>query len=96
MKTINLTFIPTTTVIDGEGCQKEVPHVIEYPAALFVAEQLEARTSTVNPLLEYTVAQSLRKSGTIMISEVDAAYIAEIIIALPIDNKLKGQILEVF
>ena len=96
MKKINLHFTPKIKIIDGKNNEIEVPHIIDYTVSQYVAEQLEARTSTENPLLEYEVAQSLRNTGSAELSLEDAEYIKSIIVELPIDNMLKGQVLEVF
>lgn len=85
-------------MVDGENGTKEeadMPHIIDYSLAQFVAEKLEERMTTDNPLLEYRIAQSLRKTGTVELIEPEVAYLSNIIIHLPIDNLLKGQILEV-
>lgn len=85
-------------MVDGENGTKveaETPHIIDYSLAQFVAEQLEERTTNHNPLLEYRIAQSLRKTSTVELNEQEADYLSSIIVQLPIDNLLKGQILDV-
>lgn len=90
----NLDKIPTIQRM-VDGVQVDMPHIIDYSLAKFIAEQLEERMSNDNPLLEYRIAQSLRKTGTVELNEQEANYLSSIIIHLGIDNLLKGQILEV-
>jgi hypothetical protein len=90
----NLNKIPTITRMVDEK-QVEFPHIIDYPLSIYIAEQIEQRVSNANPLLEYRIAQSLRNTGSVDLNEEETAYLSEIITQLPIDNLLKGQILEV-
>lgn len=85
--TYNLNQIPTH---NGK------PHGIDYPMAQYIAEQLEARVSTSNPLLEYTIAQQLRATGEVSLTEEERDYLVAIISSWQIDNLFKGQILERF
>lgn len=80
---------------NGEKTELETPHIIDYSLAQFVAEKLEERMTNSDPLLEYRIAQSLRQTGTVELIEPEVAYLSNIIIHLPIDNLLKGQILDV-
>ena len=90
----NLNKIPTITrMVDHK--EVELPHIIDYPISQYIAEQIEQRVSNANPLLEYRIAQSLRNTGSVDLNEEETAYLSEIIIQLPIDNLLKGQILDV-
>jgi hypothetical protein len=90
----NLNKIPTIKRMVDEK-QVELPHIIDYPISQYIAEQIEQRVSNANPLLEYRIAQSLRNTGSVDLNEEETAYLSEIITQLPIDNLLKGQILEV-
>jgi hypothetical protein len=90
----NLNKIPTIKRMVDEK-QVEFPHIIDYSLAQLVAEKLEERMTNDNPLLEYRIAQSLRNTGRVDLNEEETAYLSDIIIQLPIDNLLKGQILEV-
>jgi hypothetical protein len=91
---IKLNFIPKTKRIIDD-VEVEVPYIIDYPLSIYIAEQIEQRVSTNNPLLEYRIAQSLRNTGSVELNQEETAYLSDIIIQLAIDNLLKGQILEV-
>lgn len=91
---LNLNFIPTIKRMVN-NVEVDMPHVIDYSLAQYVAEQIELRVSTENPLLEYRIAQSLRAIGQVTLTQEEAEYLTTIIVNLPIDNLLKGQILDV-
>lgn len=90
----NFNFNPTTKRLVN-NVEVDMPHIIDYALAIFIAEQLEQRTSTANPLLEYRIAQELRANGSVTLSQEENEYLCAIIVQLPIDNLLKGQILEI-
>lgn len=92
---LRLNFTPTIKRMVN-NVEVDMPHVIDYCLAQFLAEQIELRVSTENPLLEYRIAQSLRSTGAVNLTEEEVAYLTTIIVNLQIDNLLKGQILEVF
>jgi hypothetical protein len=89
MKTVDLNFIPKTR--NGED-----PHIIDYPASKFIAEELDKRISVDRPQLESAVANDLFTTGETTLELEDLAYIKAIITGLQYDNLLKGQILERF
>ena len=72
------------------------PYGIDYTIAQYIAEALEARVSTDNPMLEFRIAQELRNDGTVELNQQELDYLLPIIVALPIDNLFKGQILQIF
>jgi hypothetical protein len=86
----NLNFQPTNA--------KHEAHIIDCTAAIWLAELLEQRISTDNPVLEGNCAASLRADGTITFeNEEDKDYIKQIIIAnTQVDNLFKTQVLAVF
>lgn len=95
MKTINLNFVPKTKV-KVHGVDVEVPHIIDYNASLFIGEIISQRVSVADPSLEYRVAQALLTEGEVELTQDEFDYIKSIIVSLPLDNEMKGQILERF
>lgn len=93
---IELNFTPTTTVIDGNGNPAQVPYIIDYNASLFIGEIILKRVSVADPSLEYRVAQALLTEGEVELTQEEFDYIKSIIVSLPLDNEMKGQILERF
>jgi hypothetical protein len=85
----NLNIQPTITV-DG----KVQPYAINYPLSVLLAEHLEQRINTVNPALEARVAEELRTTGEVELTEDERVYIHDVVVSLPIGDLLKGKILK--
>ncbi|MDL5050642.1 hypothetical protein QQ054_32080 [Oscillatoria amoena NRMC-F 0135] len=88
MRTIDLNFQPTTPT--GE------PHLHKMMAGQWFADELNKRISTDNPVFELQASISFRDTNTFTGTDEQINYLKNILIALPVDNLWKGQLLAKF
>lgn len=70
-----------------------LPYFEDRPMALWLAEHLEGRITTDNPILEARIASELRTNGTFTATSEELTIIRNIVILAQVDNLFKGQIL---
>lgn len=70
-----------------------LPYLYDYTMAVWLAEYLESRITTDQPVLEARVATELRANGSFAATAEELEYIRNTVIKAPVDNLFKGQVL---